>query len=154
MLRRTMVLLFCLSTLLLPACGNEAANTDIGNNDQLIENDDKEISLNPYMNIDYSNNVTSGNGMCRWYHIQKSDAQSASAEDFSEFVSKRVAPFKGVLEYVMLTFDDGTGIMFFGADPANCIYGRYAKGGISPDEALGFLVPEDDGTYSYHEFTE
>lgn len=87
--------------------------------------------------------------------VQKPDALAATADEYSEFLSQRVETAKslGLAESYTMRFEDGTGVIYYGADPNNAQYGLVDEnGGIV--EPYGAVVPLDDGSYSYVPFDD
>ena len=88
--------------------------------------------------------------------VSKEDALSSSAEDYATFLAERVERSKNLDLYTSYTllFDDGTGIIYYGCDPINSEYGTIDAEGSEILDPLGTICPNDDGTYTYIDFSE
>lgn len=110
-----------------------------------------ELTGNVFLDADTKDYPSSGGGIVRVMTVEKSDALNASATDYADFIAKclSVAPW----EAYVLRFDDGTGVIYYGCDPSNATYGTVGYNGVLI-EAIGIIVPNEDGSYSYKAFSE
>lgn len=115
----------------------------------------EELTGNPFLDAEQTSGLAgSGSKSIRYsITVSKEDALAATSDQYSDFLEDRVKVKKGHAESYSILFGDGTGVIFFGCDPANAQYGKTDYyGGVS--EAYGFIVPNDDGTYAYQEFEQ
>lgn len=110
-----------------------------------------ELTGNVFLDADQGGKPSSGGGVIMMITVEKAAAQAASAEDYAAFLSDRVSPC--FAEAYALRFDDGTGVIYYGCDPSNATYGTMDYKGVILD-AIGIIVPNEDGSYSYEEFTD
>ena len=87
-------------------------------------------------------------GQRAYIDILKSDLLTVSEEDYKEFV-ETVVKDSGY-NYVSITCEDGTGIVFPGSLSLIAIYGELDKDG-SILESKGDILLQEDGTYLYEE---
>lgn len=105
-----------------------------------------EHTGNIFLDADQEGKPSSGGGVIMMITVEKDAAQAASSEDYAAFLSDRVSPC--FAEAYALRFDDGTGVIYYGCDPSNAIYGTMDyKGAIL--EMLGSIRPTDIGVYEY-----
>lgn len=142
-MKRLFVSLLCV--LLLCGCSNS----------QPVKEDpaDAEIELtgNIFLDAEQTGQHSSGGGVIRMISIEKAAALEASQDMYSEFLENRLS--SSFAEAYALRFDDGTGVLYYGCDPSNAVYGSMDyKGTIL--EAWGMILPAEDGTYFYQPYTE
>lgn len=109
------------------------------------------LTGNVFLDAEEKSYSLEGGGWSRVETVSKEDALAASASDYADFVSERLPSFRA--ELFGLIFDDGTGITYYGCDPSNAVYGTVTYRGTSV-EAYGFIVPNEDGSYSYVPYSD
>lgn len=87
--------------------------------------------------------------------VQKADALAATPEEYADFLSQRVTSAKssGLAECYTMKFEDGTGVIYYGADPINANYGLVDETG-SIIEPYGAIIVDDNNIYSYEPFDD
>lgn len=113
---------------------------------------EETLTGNPFLDASDADSVDSSGGLIRKISLSKSEASAAGQEEYKEFIDQRVSKMNSHYEMLIVGFDDGTGIIYYGCDPSNNMYGELSWHVIT--EPYGYIVQEDDGTYSYHEFEE
>lgn len=93
--------------------------------------------------------------MTRVIYVNKADAEAASQDDYKEFLDELLydARVFWKMELFGMVFEDGTCVTYYGCDPNNAVYGKAGYGGACA-EPYGYIQPNDDGSYSYVEYSE
>lgn len=110
-----------------------------------------EAAENIFLNADQERHMGSGGGYIMMISVGKAAARDACAEDYAAFLSDRVSLC--FAEAYALRFDDGTGVLYYGCDPSNAIYGAMDYKGVIL-ERFGSICPTDSGAYEYIPFYE
>lgn len=153
MRKYVLLLILILCAAILCACASKSSEAT--SEPQTVATEDSTEITNPFLKMKYVDHPTEGGGICRVYYMPKDDAIACSADDYEEFIQTCVSLHKGFIEYITLSFGDGTGVIYYGSDPSNSVYGPYGeKCFVAPDTAYGYIVPNGDGTYEYHEYTD
>lgn len=111
-----------------------------------------DLTGNPFLDAPDTDSVDSSGGLIRIISLSKDDASSAGQDEYKEFIDQRVSKMNSHYEMLIVGFDDGTGIIYYGCDPTNNMYGELSWHVIT--DPYGYIVHEDDGTYVYHKFDD
>lgn len=145
---KRIVMLFLVSVLfLLAGCTGEATSNEDSNSKPI---ETTELTGNIFLDAEIKS-YPAGNSVIHTIKVDKSAALEASEEDYAEFISERLE--SSFAEAYALIFDDGTGVLYYGCDPSNAVYGTMRYNGTLI-EGYGFLLPNDDGTYSYKAYSD
>lgn len=143
-MKKLVIVFVCLA--LLAGCANSTQGISDTPSNQIGEPTIDELTGNVFLDAEVKSYSLEGGGWSRVETVSKENALAASESDYAEFVSERLQSFQA--ELFGLVFDDGTGITYYGCDPANAVYGRISYRGTST-EAYGFIMPDENGSYSY-----
>lgn len=153
MKKKLLSLLLSVLVLLLAACDtlDSGENVESPPVDGTLtpESTDKTAQTgNPFLDAEVKTD-RAGNGYRAYIEIGKEDALSASMEEYLEFLSQRVED--SGYNWWTVCFDDGTGLVYTGSLTYAVEYGALNSDGTMSC-GYGYLMPEDDGTYSYHKY--
>lgn len=146
-MKKTVIIFACI--LLLSGC---SANHNVQDHASSSDPTEAELTGNIFLDADDTSYSLEGGGISRVIKVSKEDALNASTDDYAEFLD-RVVMGSGHNELYGLIFDDGTGVTYYGCSPSNAVYGKITYRGVSV-EAYGYILPNEDGTYSYVEYQE
>lgn len=107
---------------------------------------------NVFLNAKFETVSTAPGHKYGYCHVSTADAKSASMEDFCDFVDKRVR--ESGFNWITIKMDGNTGICFLGGDPSNAAYGVIDYSDYSLNEKYGAIIPKEDGTYFYSDFSD
>ena len=140
------LMLIFVFVLLLVGCSARTDPVDENSEPKSEPEEIVELTGNIFLDAEINMYVPNSGSFTETICITKSDALEATAEEYSDFLTERVSKSYG--EAFAIVFEDGTGVTYFGCDPANAVYGVVYTNGL-PIEASGYIIPGEDGTYSY-----
>lgn len=107
---------------------------------------------NPFLDAPDTDSVDNGGGLIRIISLSKEEVSNASQDEYKEFIDQRVSKMNKNYEMFIVCFDDGTGIIYYGCDPSNNMYGKLSYHAII--EPYGYIIKENNGMYTYYEFDD
>lgn len=110
------------------------------------------LTGNPFLDAFDKDSVDSGGGLINTISLSKTEAINADQDKYKEFIEQRVNRMNSRYEMLIVHFDDGTGIIYYGCDPSNNMYGTLSSHAIT--KPYGYIVEERNGMYSYHEIKD
>ena len=159
MKKKILSLLFIVFFLLLASCGTLDSNESVTS--PLPEVTDaptpepahEETVLTGNVFLDAELQIVhTGNGSRAYIEINKIDAISTSMEEYLDFLSQRVED--SGYNWWTVCFEDGTGLVYTGSLIYAVEYGTLDSSDGTIAYGYGYLAPEDDGTYTYHSYTD
>lgn len=110
-----------------------------------------ELTGNVFLDAEQTGKASSGGGVIKVITVEKSAALEAGMDMYLDFLEDRVSPC--FAEAYALHFTDGTGVLYYGCDPSNAVYGSMDYSGTML-ESWGVICPAEDGTYYYQPYTD